>query len=62
MAGDGEWRTLIQEIRDSMFTNERFQELIKRLDEKDTKINELKGRIKYLEKQNELFERRLDDV
>ena len=45
-----------------MITNERFEELIKRMNEKDAKIEELEGKIRHLEKQNDLFERRLDDV
>ena len=41
MAAEGELRTLIEEIRNSMVTNARFDEVIKRMDEIDQKISEL---------------------
>ena len=61
MSSTEELRNLIMEVKNSMVTNERFDELIKRIDEKDAKIAELEGKISVLEDQKKLFERRLDD-
>ena len=61
MSSTEELRNLIMEVKNSMVTNEKFDELIKRIDEKDAKIAELEGKISVLEDQKKLFERRLDD-
>ena len=62
MASNEELRVLIEEIKNSMVTKEKFDELIVHINEKDAKINELEGRIKYMENQNALLERKLDDL
>ena len=50
MASNEELRVLIEEIKNSMVTKEKFDELIVHINEKDAKINELEGRIKSMEK------------
>ena len=62
MVWDQELRALIQYICDSMVTTEKFNELIKQMDEKDEKIKALEGNVKFLENQNVLLERHMDDL
>ena len=54
-------QNLVEEIRRDMVTNHKLDVLIKRIEERDRKIDELEDRIAYLEKNNELLSRRIDD-
>ena len=59
-----EFRKLLHKIMDELSkkaTNERIDELVRKLDEKDKKIESLEARVKELEKSKELFERKIDD-
>ena len=62
MASIEELRGLITDVKDQMLTKGNFEELMKRLDEKDEVISKLEDRIKLLENTNKLYERRLDDI
>ena len=58
MAEIGELRKLLHEIKDELnkkATNERIDELVRKLDEKDKKFESLEARVKELEKSKELF-------
>ena len=61
MATNEELKQLITEMKATMVTKEKFDELFNLVKAKDEKIQELEGRIKRLEKQNELLDRRMDD-
>ena len=62
MATNEELKLLITEMKNSMVTKDKFDELFKLLGEKDDKIAQLEERVKVLETQAGLFERRLDDL
>ena len=61
MATNEELKQLITDMKSTMVTKDKFDELLQKLEAKDKKIEELEGRIKRLEHQNELLERRMDD-
>ena len=57
-------KNIVQEVKDELkkvATNEKIDELIKSINDKDVKINELETRIKSLEQSNSLLERKIDD-
>ena len=62
MATTEELKLLITEMKNSMVTKDKFDELFKLLGEKDEKIAQLEDRVKVLETQAGLYERRLDDL
>ena len=62
MATNEELKQLITEMKNTMVTKDKFDELFKLLGEKDDKIAELEDRVKELENQGNLYERRLDDL
>ena len=62
MATNEELKLLITEMKNSMVTKDKFDELFKLLGEKDEKIAQLEDRVKVLETQAGLYERRLDDL
>ena len=62
MATNEELKQLITEMKNTMVTKDKFDELFKLLGEKDDKIAELEDRVKELENQANLYERRLDDL
>ena len=62
MATNEELKQLITEMKNTMVTKDKFDELFKLLGEKDDKIAELEDRVKELEYQANLYERRLDDL
>ncbi len=62
MATNEELKTLITEMKNDMLTKEKFDELFQLIQAKDEKIDELEGRIKFLENRNNLMERRMDDL
>ena len=62
MATNEELKLLITEMKNSMVTKDKFDELFKLLGEKDEKIKQLEDRVKVLETQAGLYERRLDDL
>ena len=59
--GEQDLRQIVESIRADMVTNERIDELMSKINEKDVKIAELEERIAYLEKSNSLLERCVDD-
>ena len=62
MATNEELKLLIAEMKNSMVTEDKFDELFKLLGEYDDKIAQLEDRVKVLETQAGLYERRLDDL
>ena len=62
MATNEELKLLITEMKNSMVTKDKFDELFKLLGEYDDKIAQLEDRVKVLETQAGLYERRLDDL
>ena len=57
-----ELKNLVDTIRGEMATNEKVQQLIDLIAAKDEKIAKLEDRVAELERSNNLFERKLDDL
>ena len=62
MATNEELKLLITDMKNTMVTKDKFDELFKLLGEKDSKIAALEDRVKTLGNQSRLYERRLDDL